>query len=254
MMEAWTPTFTDHYDPLQAGSIDMTDTEPHDNGIARAMVAQYKAPKHIKGDQSCTIFVGRLSFRTTEDVLRHELSKFGDIRQVSLVRDVVTGFSKGYAFVEFANEYSAKKAYRNGNYTKIDDKPVFIDYEHDRSLPGWIPRRLGGGLGGKKESGQLRFGGRDKPFREPIIVPEAFRKNSFSNTHGKDKVAQDLTVSEGRQSTEPERNRPNRERRRSRSSDTNYYQRPRRSRSRERRGRTHGTRRSRSRERDRYRR
>ena len=37
-----------------------------------------------------------------------------------------------------------------------------------RSLPGWKPRRLGGGLGGYKESGQLRFGGIARPFRRPI--------------------------------------------------------------------------------------
>jgi U11/U12 small nuclear ribonucleoprotein SNRNP35 len=29
----------------------------------------------------------------------------------------------------------------------------------------------GGGFGGKKESGQLRFGGRDRPFRKPLFVP-----------------------------------------------------------------------------------
>lgn len=29
----------------------------------------------------------------------------------------------------------------------------------------------GGGFGGKKESGQLRFGGRDRPFRKPLPVP-----------------------------------------------------------------------------------
>ncbi|KAL5971189.1 U11/U12 small nuclear ribonucleoprotein 35 kDa protein [Taenia solium] len=36
------------------------------------------------------------------------------------------------------------------------------------SLPGWKPRRLGGGLGGMKESGQLRFGGIARPFRRPF--------------------------------------------------------------------------------------
>ncbi|KAM3182026.1 hypothetical protein ACTXT7_013222 [Hymenolepis weldensis] len=35
-----------------------------------------------------------------------------------------------------------------------------------RTLPGWKPRRLGGGLGGFKESGQLRFGGIARPFRQ----------------------------------------------------------------------------------------
>lgn len=39
-----------------------------------------------------------------------------------------------------------------------------------RLLKGWKPRRLGGGFGGKKESGQLRFGGRDRPFKKPIAL------------------------------------------------------------------------------------
>eukprot|EP00850_Spirogloea_muscicola_P025228 SM002498S08229 [mRNA] locus=s2498:147:906:- [translate_table: standard] len=45
-------------------------------------------------------------------------------------------------------------------------------------MPGWMPRRLGGGLGGRKESGQLRFGGRDRPFRAPLrVIPkEELRK------------------------------------------------------------------------------
>ena len=45
-----------------------------------------------------------------------------------------------------------------------------VDMEVARTLPGWVPRRLGGGFSGKKESGQLRFGGIDRPFRRPIIV------------------------------------------------------------------------------------
>ena len=38
----------------------------------------------------------------------------------------------------------------------------------EQTIPGWIPRRLGGGVGGKKQSGQMRFGGRDCPFRVPF--------------------------------------------------------------------------------------
>jgi U11/U12 small nuclear ribonucleoprotein SNRNP35 len=34
----------------------------------------------------------------------------------------------------------------------------------------------GGGFGGKKESGQLRFGGRDRPFRKPLPVPVSTNK------------------------------------------------------------------------------
>ncbi|KAK9700748.1 hypothetical protein QE152_g31050 [Popillia japonica] len=44
------------------------------------------------------------------------------------------------------------------------------DFECERLLKGWKPRRLGGGFGGNKESGQLRFGGRDRPFKKPISL------------------------------------------------------------------------------------
>jgi len=45
-----------------------------------------------------------------------------------------------------------------------------VELECERTLSGWVPRRLGGGFGGRKEAGQLRFGGHDRPFRKPIFV------------------------------------------------------------------------------------
>ncbi|KAF9104113.1 small nuclear ribonucleoprotein 35kDa (U11 U12) [Mortierella sp. AM989] len=50
----------------------------------------------------------------------------------------------------------------------LDSSTVLVDFERSRVMEGWVPRRLGGGIGGKKESGQLRFGGGIKPFRFPI--------------------------------------------------------------------------------------
>lgn len=46
----------------------------------------------------------------------------------------------------------------------IDGREIIVEYELERRVSGWKPRRFGGGLGGFKESGQLRFGGRAKPF------------------------------------------------------------------------------------------
>ncbi len=53
----------------------------------------------------------------------------------------------------------------------IDEKKILVDFERERIVKGWVPRRFGGGLGGKKESGQLRFGGRDFPFKKPFHHP-----------------------------------------------------------------------------------
>ncbi len=40
----------------------------------------------------------------------------------------------------------------------IDGAQILVEHERERLEKGWKPRRKGGGLGGRKESGQLRFG------------------------------------------------------------------------------------------------
>lgn len=80
----------------------------------------------------------------------------------------MTGISKNYAFIEFESSTSAKAAAKEMNLRRIDDTEIIVDLEHERRLDGWKPRRLGGGFGGKKESGQLRFGCKVRPFQKPI--------------------------------------------------------------------------------------
>lgn len=166
-MVEWNP-IAKVYDPLKAGSIDGTDVEPHDRAIWRAMGARYRPNKGVVGDPLLTLFVSRLNPQTTEDKLHQVFSKYGDIQRLRLARDIVTGFSKRYAFIEYKEERSVVRARRDANKLVVDQHEVFVDFEQERTLKGWVPRRLGGGQGGKKESGQLRFGGRDRPFRKPI--------------------------------------------------------------------------------------
>ncbi|KAM9846570.1 U11/U12 small nuclear ribonucleoprotein 35 kDa protein [Aulostomus maculatus] len=168
-MVDWSP-IAKVYDPLKAGSIDGTDVEPHDRAVWRAMCARYKPNKGVVGDPLLTLFVSRLNPQTTDEKLHQVFSKYGDIQRLRLVRDIVTGFSKGYAFIEYKEERSVVRARRDANRLVVDQHEVFVDFEQERTLKGWVPRRLGGGLGGKKESGQLRFGGRDRPFRKPINI------------------------------------------------------------------------------------
>ncbi|XP_020778736.1 U11/U12 small nuclear ribonucleoprotein 35 kDa protein [Boleophthalmus pectinirostris] len=166
-MSGWSPIATE-YDPLKAGSIDGTDDEPHDRAIFRAMVARYKPNKGVLGDPRLTLFVARLNPVTTEDKLHQVFSKFGDIHRLRLVRDIVTGFSKKYAFIEYKEQRAVYRAWREADKLVVDQHELFVDMEQERTLKGWVPRRLGGGLGGNKGSGQLRFGGRDRPFQRPI--------------------------------------------------------------------------------------
>jgi len=166
-MNEWSPIAT-VYNPLKAGSIDSTDLEPHDRAVWRAMSARYKPNKGVVGDPLLTLYVARLNPETTEERLRDVFSKYGPIHRLRLVRDIVTGFSKRYAFVEYNEERSIVRARREAYKLVVDQSEIFVDFEQERTLKGWVPRRLGGGQGGKKESGQLRFGGKDRPFRRPI--------------------------------------------------------------------------------------
>jgi len=165
----WSP-FAVEYDPVRCGSIDGTDVVPHDRAIVRAICANYRPNKGVIGDPECTLFVGRLNKTTSESAIEAKFSAFAPVRRVRLVRDVVTGCSRGYAFVEFYDERTTKDVCREAYGIELDNRQLFVELECERTLQGWVPRRLGGGFGGRKEAGQLRFGGRDRPFRKPIFV------------------------------------------------------------------------------------
>ncbi|KAI9314076.1 hypothetical protein BX666DRAFT_496871 [Dichotomocladium elegans] len=175
--------FARTYNPLQTGSIDGTDVTPHDHAIKRALNAHCalkyyypdESPKGLSTDPLKTIFVGRLDFETTK-------------AHIELVHNVVTGTFEGYGFITFEHSRDARNAYEQAHHAILNGREILVDYERSRIMKGWVPRRLGGGFGGRKESGQLRFGARDKPFRQPIkrhgqtdpvILPEQRRPDNW---------------------------------------------------------------------------
>ncbi|XP_014217739.1 U11/U12 small nuclear ribonucleoprotein 35 kDa protein-like isoform X2 [Copidosoma floridanum] len=172
--KAWSPYFTKEYDPLMAGSIDGTDTEPHDKAIARAMESHYEPPHGLKSKPDRTLFVSRFGPRISKD----DLIEYGDVVSATVIYDVVTGASQCYGFVEMKYEDDAWKIARRMNDLTLMSHKLFVDFEVGRTMKGWKPRRLGGGFGGKKESGQLRFGGKERPFKKPYLlgVPDKYKK------------------------------------------------------------------------------
>lgn len=149
-------------------SITGTDEIPHDHGIVRALNAHYKINRRVVGDPRHTVFIGRLHVKTEENTIKQKFCKYGKVIRCRVVRDLVTGNSKQYAFLEFESSESVRNAVRNMNKEYIDGCEIIVDYEHERLMKHWKPRRLGGGFGGRRESGQLRFGGRDRPFQRPF--------------------------------------------------------------------------------------
>uniref|UniRef100_A0A0A9YDN1 U11/U12 small nuclear ribonucleoprotein 35 kDa protein n=1 Tax=Lygus hesperus TaxID=30085 RepID=A0A0A9YDN1_LYGHE len=178
--KCWSP-LTIVYNPLKAGSIDSTDVVPHDKAIIRAQNADFVPSKRIQGRPECTIFVGNLSAKTTASSLEEEFGRYGRIVKATVIEDIITGRSRGYGFVEYSIEGEALKAYECSNRTWLDGNKIFVDMECGRLLPGWVPRRLGGGFNGRKESGQLRFGCRERPFKKPIKLLTEREINRFFN-------------------------------------------------------------------------
>ena len=175
-----------YYDPVMCGSIDGTDDRAHDRALVRASQSTYKPNRRVRGKPEYTLFVGRLCLETSEETVRKRFEKYGEIYRLRLVRDLVTGISKGYAFVEFKHRSDAQRAHRECyRGMVIDEREVIVEFELERSLEDWKPRRLGGGFGGRKESGQLRFGGRYKPFNkipQPPPPPQQQQQQSYRRT------------------------------------------------------------------------
>ncbi|KAK9711446.1 hypothetical protein K7432_007821 [Basidiobolus ranarum] len=213
----------------------------------------------IESDPFRTLFIGRLSYDTTERDLRDEMEIYGPITKVSIPVDKVTNKPRGYAFLEFEREKDMKSAYKYADGIKIMGRRVVVDVERGRSVKGWRPRRLGGGLGGTRIGGpkqNQRSSGREGAV-EKERERERERDGSGYGNRGYDRGPRDYGG--GRDGRDRPRNDYNRDydrkRRRSRSRSPRGY------RDRDRGGRDRGSGRDRGggggsaggRDRDRYR-
>lgn len=105
-------------------------------------------------DPKKTLFVARLNYDTSESKLRREFEAYGPIERIVLVQDHVRKRPRGYAFIEYRKRDDMHEAYKRADGKRIDGRRVLVDVERGRTRQskGWLPRRLGGGLGGRKES------------------------------------------------------------------------------------------------------
>ncbi|KFD50396.1 hypothetical protein M514_08778 [Trichuris suis] len=93
-----------------------------------------------------TLFVSRISYDTSEAKLRREFETYGPLKKVCMIKDKAEN-PRGYAFLEFERERDMHAAYKHADGRKIDGRRVLVDVERGRTVKGWLPRRLGGGLG-----------------------------------------------------------------------------------------------------------
>ncbi len=92
------------------------------------------------------IYVGNLSYATTEDALRTEFSKHGAVDEVTIVVDRFTGRSRGFAFVNMPNSTEANAAIAAINGMEIDGRTLSVNEARSKKPEG----HSGGGGGGFK--------------------------------------------------------------------------------------------------------
>jgi RNA recognition motif-containing protein len=94
------------------------------------------------------LYVGNLSFNTTETDLQDLFAQAGAVQEVTLMQDKFTGKSRGFAFVTMGSEADAQKAIADFNGKTIEGRPLTVNEARPRE-----PRPGGGGGGGGRGYG-----------------------------------------------------------------------------------------------------
>jgi cold-inducible RNA-binding protein len=93
------------------------------------------------------IFVGNLSFSTTEDELRQMFEAYGQVDRVSIMTDRDTGRSRGFGFVEMTSNEDGEKAITALNGSQTGGRTLNVNEARPKT------ERAGGGGGGGRDRG-----------------------------------------------------------------------------------------------------
>lgn len=106
---------------------------------------------------SSKLFIGGLSWNTTDEGLRDAFSRFGEVIEAKVVSDRETGRSRGFGFVTLADAGAAQTAIRETDGSMLDGRSIRVNEAQDRQGGGG--RGFGGGGGG---GGGFRDRGNDR--------------------------------------------------------------------------------------------
>ena len=93
------------------------------------------------------IYVGNMSYDTSEDDLRKAFEAHGQVDSVAVISDQYSGRSKGFGFVEMSSETEAKAAMDSLNGTDLDGRTLKVNEARPRN-----GSRSGGNRGGYRNS------------------------------------------------------------------------------------------------------
>jgi len=111
------------------------------------------------------LYVGNLTFSTTDSDLREMFAPYGNVERISLVTDRDTGRSRGFGFVEMSSDSEAAAAITGLNGKDVNGRPLTVNEARpktERSGGGFRSGRGGGGGGGRDD-----YRGHARQPREP---------------------------------------------------------------------------------------
>ena len=99
------------------------------------------------------IFVGNLSYQTTQEELQAAFSQYGSVERVNIVTDRDTGQARGFAFVEMTNSQDAQNAISQLNGTEMNGRALNVNEARPKPAGGGGRGGFGGGGRGKGGGG-----------------------------------------------------------------------------------------------------
>lgn len=98
------------------------------------------------------VFVGNLSWKVTEDVLKPLFDAYGTVVSIKIITDQYTGKSKGFGFVEMETSEGADKAIAELNDKPLLDRNMRVSLAQERSERQPSGNGMGGGGGRDRDS------------------------------------------------------------------------------------------------------
>jgi cold-inducible RNA-binding protein len=108
------------------------------------------------------LFVGNMSFQTTESDLQALFQPFGKVTRIHVATDRETGRARGFAFVEMANDEEAAQAIAGLDGKEFGGRNLKVNEARPKTERGAPPRGGSGGSGGSGGGGGRGGGGRGR--------------------------------------------------------------------------------------------